>query len=74
MEESDKEKSTITALEKALYEKGEYGYSQYVVDALTKERNSLQAQLQASQQAGEKMRNKIAVLLGRIDQHQKGQL
>lgn len=35
----------IAALQAQLSEKGEYGYSQQVVDALTKERDALQAQL-----------------------------
>ena len=39
-------KERIEELEKELSEKGEYGYSQYVVDALTKERDNLKRRIE----------------------------
>jgi regulator of replication initiation timing len=50
IKETVKLQSENEKLKKALSEKGEYGYSQQVVDALTKDRDKLQEQVVAYQE------------------------
>jgi len=41
----DRQEAEIAKLKEALSEKGEYGYSQFAMDALTQERDKLMAEI-----------------------------